>query len=177
MYIPGLKSRAGFYGRIDRAIRGFFKTPDPQRERAFAAALKIPVRIAVGISPAVLGSLLVRVASPLFVLGSVVILYGALNPVRDQLFDFTPREKHWGITVPVHAIFLAWAAVLTLVDASEQIGRSVGGLLLLVAAAIWPVYMGIRAYKKRVRRVPFKMAFAIAAALVLVQQILILARI
>jgi hypothetical protein len=99
-----------------------------------------------------------------------------MKSIQDSLFEFSAKEKQWAITSPVHALFLAWAFILALFDNYGQIGRSVGGMVVLVAVSIWPVYMGKSAYGKKRRKVPFKAAFALTASIVVIQQALIVER-
>ena len=169
MRFPGIPSATAYFELIDQATRKLAQIPIPD-------ALKIPLRVAGGIMPAFLGSLYFKSISPLFVAASIAVTYGLMGPVQERLFEFCPKEKQWAITLPVHTLFLAWASILAVFNNAEQIGRSVGGLVLIVAVSIWPVYMGKRAYAKKRRKVPFKAAFALTAIIILIQQAIIMAR-
>jgi hypothetical protein len=136
-------------------------------------AFKIPLRLAVGVLPAVIGSLFFERLSPLFTLVAIASTFCVMRPVQARLFEFSPKEKHWSISVPVHAFFIGWAALLAAIGHAGQIARSVGGLVLVVAVAIWPVYMGRKAYQAKERPVPFKTAYILVASVVIVQQFII----
>jgi hypothetical protein len=169
MRFPGIQSATEYFGSIEQVIRKLAKIRVP-------AALKVPLLVAGGITPAFVGSLLFESISPLFVVASIAVTYCLMRTIQGLLFEFCPKEKQWAITLPVHAMFLAWAAVLAVFNHAEQIGRSVGAMVIIVAVSIWPVYMGKRAYEKKKRKVSFKMAFAMTAIVVLIQQTLIMAR-
>jgi hypothetical protein len=106
-------------------------------------------------------------------LAAIVLTYFVMLPAQQRLFEFTPREKHWSISLPVHSFFLGWAALLAVIGNSSQIARSIGGMVLIVAVAIWPVYMGSKRYKAKQRNVPFKAAYMLVSSVVILQQILI----
>ena len=169
MRFPGIRSATAYCGSIEQAIRRLAKIRVPD-------ALKVPLRVAGGISPAFAGSLFFKSISPVFVAASIAVTFGLMGPMQGRLFEFCPKEKQWAITLPVHALFLAWAAVLAVFNNAEQIGRSVGAMVLIVTVCIWPVYMGKKAYAKKKRKLPFKVAFALTAIVVLIQQTLIFAR-
>jgi hypothetical protein len=139
-------------------------------------ALIIPLRVGAGLSPAVAASLFVKAMAPFFVLVSIALMYACLSPLQGRLFEFSPKEKHWAITLPVHVLFLAWAFALAVFDHYDQIGRTAGPMVIIVAVCIWPVYMGQTAYARKRRQVPFKTSFAMAAIIVVIQQILIFGR-
>ena len=66
----------------------------------------------MGVLPAVIGSLFFERLSPLFTLAAIAVTYGVMLPAQARLFEFSPKERHWSISVPVHAFFLSWAALL-----------------------------------------------------------------
>jgi uncharacterized membrane protein len=169
MPLPGSPSASGCFGSIEQATSRLKKLPIP-------GALKIPLRIVAGILPAIAGSFLFKLLAPLFVLSSIAATYAVMSPVQDCLFGFSPKEKQWAITLPVHILFLVWAAMLALFNNAGQIGQTVGGMVLIAAVSIWPVYMGKKAYKSKRRKVPFKAAFAVTAAIIILQQALIVGR-
>lgn len=150
-------------GRIDGLIEGL----------ALPAAFKIPLRVAVGVLPAVIGSLFFERLSPVFMLAAIAVTYVVMRPAQARLFEFSHQERHWWISVPVHAFFLAWAALLAVIGHSSQIARSVGGMVLVVAVAIWPVYMGRKAYQAKQRHVPFPTAYILVSSVVIGQQFII----
>ena len=169
MRFPGIRSATGYCGSTEQAIRKLAKIRVPD-------ALKVPLRVAGGIAPAFAGSLFFKSISPVFVAASIAVTYGLMASMQEPLFEYSAKEKQWAVTLPVHALFLAWAAILALFNNAEQIGRSVGAMVLIVAVSIWPVYMGKRAYAKKKRKVPFKVAFALTAIIILIQQTLIFSR-
>jgi hypothetical protein len=167
MPIPGRLSEIGCLKPIDQVIEQIGSIPLPE-------AFKIPLRVATGVLPAFAGSLFFKSISPLFVLTAIILTYFVMLPAQQGLFEFTPRQKHWSITLPVHSFFLGWAALLAVIGNSAQIGRSIGGMVLIVAVAIWPVYMGSKGYKAKQRKVPFKLAYTLVSSVVILQQILII---
>ncbi len=166
MPIPGKLSEIGYLKPIGQIIKRIDSIPLPE-------ALKIPLRAAAGVLPAFVGSLFFKSISPLFMLAAIVLTYFVMLPAQQRLFEFTPREKHWSISLPVHSFFLGWAALLAVIGNSSQIARSIGGMVLIVAVATWPVYMGSKRYKQKRRNVPFKTAYMLVSSVVILQQILI----
>ena len=169
MSIHGNPSVTAYFGAIGRYFNKIRSIGIPE-------AFKVPLFVSVGVCPAFAGSLLFKEISPLFVVASLVATYAFLGPIQDRLFEFSPKEKQWAITLPVHVLFLAWAAVLAGFNNAEQIGRTVGAMVLIVAVSIWPVYMGKKGYERKSRKVPFKMAYTITAIVIIIQQALITAR-
>jgi len=137
------------------------------------ASAKITLLVITASLPALVGSLVAGRLSPLFTLGSVALLYHFLNPVQAQLFELSPEQRHWHISMPIQLFMLVWALVLALVGEPEQISRTVGGMAMVTAVAVWPVYMSRKAYGSKKRTIPFDSAYGLAAAIVFIQQIFI----
>lgn len=169
MRFHGKQLATGCLGSIEQAKEKLSKIKIP-------AAFKIPLRVGAGISPAFAASLLLTPISPFFVLASIAVMYALMSPIQARLFEFSPKEKQWAITVPIHVLFLAWAFILAVFNHYDQIGRTAGGMVMIVAVCIWPVYMGQKAYESKRRKIPFKAAFAITAIIIVVQQTLIFGR-
>ena len=166
MPIPGKRLERGCLKPIEQIIDRIDRMPIPE-------ALKILLRVAAGMFPALIGSLFFKSLSPLFMLAAIGLLYFVMISAQERLFEFTSTERYWSISLPVHLLFLGWAALLSAVGNSGQIARSVGGMVLVAAVAVWPVYMGQKAYAVKRRKVPFKVGYSIVASLVILQQILI----
>lgn len=169
MHFPGLKSATDCFTQIRARINTCSKLKVPE-------AVKISERVAVGIFPVLVSSLLFQRLSQLFMLMSLAVLFLLMRPVQDQLFDLSPMERQWFVAVPVHALFIAWAGLLVYVGHEIQIGRSVGPMVLLVAVSIWPVYMGRRSYMQKIRKFKFRVKYTLIAVIVLIQQTLTLGR-
>ncbi len=141
-----------------------------------AKPFKIPLRVAIGVLPAFSASVLLPFLAPLFVIVSLALLFILFNPVRTNLFEYTPKEKHWQICLPVHSVFIIWAAILYWSGNPDQISRTVGGIVLVIATAIWPVYMSKKKYASGERKVSFTTAYFIVSGFVFLQQLLIISR-
>lgn len=141
-----------------------------------AKPLKIPLRATIGILPAFSASVLLPILSPLFVIISLVLLFILFKPIQKNLFAYTPKEKHWQICLPVHSIFIFWAAILYWAGNPGQISRTVGGIVLVIAVAIWPVYMSQKKYASGERKASFKTAYFVVSGFVFLQQLFIISR-
>ena len=167
MPIPGHRWAASSIRPIERQIERIDALP-------LAASAKVLLRLTAGILPALAGSFAGGPLAPPGVLAALVCLYAAAAPMQPGLFEFSARQKYWHINLPVQLFFLSWALALALAGRPSQIGRSVGAAVLLTATAVWPLYMGAKAYARKRRKVPFKTAYGLAAGLVAVQQALII---
>jgi len=137
------------------------------------ASAKITLLVITASLPALGGSLIAGRLSSLSTLLSVALIYLLLKPVQAQLFELSPEQRHWHVSMPIQLFMLAWALVLALVGEPEQIGRTVGALAIVVATALWPIYMSRKAYERERRTIPFDQAYGLAAAIVVIQQIFI----
>lgn len=137
-------------------------------------AFKILLRIGAGMSPAVIGSVLFAGFAPAFVILTIPTLYLAARPPQSALFELTVKERHWCVTMPFHGMLIVWALLMVFIGQPDQIGRSVGGVALLAAVAIWPAYMSRKKYEKKQRPVPFQSAYSVAGVIVTAQQIAII---
>lgn len=167
MPIPGSRWARSCIRPLDRLISRIDSL-------SVGASWRITLRIAAGLLPALAGSLLWPWLTPVFTLAALVTLYVAARPVQDALFDLTAKEKYWHLFVPLHAGLLLWAALLVLAGSPLQIGRTVGTVALLTAVAVWPIYMGRKAFEKKRRKVSFAAAYATAGTLAALQQIAII---
>ncbi len=134
---------------------------------------KIAARVVIGIFPAIAGSLLAPFISPVFVAASLFLIFYVFMPAQQDLFECGP-EARWIICFFIHLTFVLWAAALAWTDNPEQIGRSVGAMVLPVASAIWPMYMSAKKYEKKKRAIKFETAYFIASSPVILQQLFII---
>jgi len=137
------------------------------------ASAKITLLVITASLPALGGSLIAGRLSSLSTLLSVALIYLLLKPVQAQLFELSPEQRHWHVSMPIQLFMLAWALVLAPVGEPEQIGRTVGALAIVVATALWPIYMSRKAYERKRRTIPFDQTYGLAAAIVVIQQIFI----
>lgn len=167
MPIPGRRSAIGSIRRIERHINRI-------DDLAIPKSYRMMLRIAAGVLPALLGSLFAFWLTPIFILAALLSLYLAARPIQEELFNLSANEKYWHISVPFNLLFIAWAFALALMGNGLQISHSVGPMVIAAAAAIWPVYMGRKAYGRKCRKVPFNTAYAVVSVLVLFQQLIII---
>ena len=151
-------------------VKNYIRPADGLR---LAASAKITLLVIAASLPALGGSLIAGRLSSLSTLLSVALIYLLLKPVQAQLFDLSPEQRHWQISMPIQFFMLAWALVLALAGEPDQIGRTVGAMAMVTAVAVWPVYMGRKAYERKRRTIPFDSAYGLAAAVVVIQQIFI----
>jgi hypothetical protein len=163
----GLLYASAFLRPIDQAISRIDNAP-------IAEPLKLTLRVGLCALPAIFGSVVLPPIAPLFVMLTAALVYIAFGSVQERLFDLTARDRHWLICMPVHALYLIWAAYLWRFGSLTQISRTVGGVFIITAVALWPIYLGKKSYKKKERKIPFKAAYIFFTAMVLIQQILII---
>jgi hypothetical protein len=166
MQINGRHCTDALLGRISQLT-------DRLKNRDIPKTWEILVRCCISISPAFIGSLLFPEISPFFIIGSIIITFAVFKDVQGDLFEFTPKERHWNICIPVSILFLVWASLLYRTGNLAQIGRSIGPATMLVAVAIWPIYMGNKRYEKKKRSIKFETTYIVISVLVLFQQIMI----
>ena len=134
-------------------------------------SLTIIFRVIIGLSVAMVGSLCPAIITPIFIFISIVLLYITMQPVQEKVFELTAKEKYFHVAIPFYMLFLLWASGVTFLGFPQQIMKSIGPMVILVAVAIWPIFISEKAYLKKQRKVPYHVAYAIFSVIVFIQQI------
>lgn len=137
-------------------------------------ACRISLGVLIGALPAIAASFAGGIFSRLGVFLAIAGIYTVMAPLQGSLFGLSPSARYWKISTVVSIFFLAWAVLLGIAGHPENIARSVGPVFALAATAIWPVYLGEKAYSRGARKIPFDTAYGIAAGLAALHQGLLL---
>lgn len=154
-------------GPIDQAIKWIDNAP-------VSESLRMSLRAGFCALPAFVGSVLIPSIAPIFVFVSVALIYFLFNPVQEKLFDLEPKERHWFICIPVHAFYLLWACILLWTGNTNQISRTVGGVVIITAVALWPIYKSKKKYQAKERKISFTAAYFVFMPMVIIQQLFII---
>jgi hypothetical protein len=125
------------------------------------------VRVAAAAAPLMAASVLAP--------GPALLLYGLMQPVQSELYDYSQLELQFYLAYPVFFIFLAWGSGLAALKCPEQLGRSLGPFFLLTAISIWPAFQRTKRFKAK-KNIPYEAVYLIVGALVFIQQSLIWGR-
>jgi hypothetical protein len=133
------------------------------------------VRVAAAAAPLMAASVLAPGLAPSVVMLAALLLYGLMQPVQSELYDYSQLELQFYLAYPVFFIFLAWGSGLAALKCPEQLGRSLGPFFLLTAISIWPAFQRTKRFKAK-KNIPYEAVYLIVGALVFIQQSLIWGR-
>ena len=139
---------------------------------------QVPYRLLIATLPILLASLfLPEELVAIIMLLSLPWIYAVFVPVQAELYELTVNEVQWCALTPFYWYCLGWGLLAASLDRIDQLGNTVGSVVILLVCAIWPLYRRKKAETEapdiKVRLRTYKVWFTTLSFLVVFQQLYI----